>query len=51
VEVLDPSPRLRHKTPVAVVESLFVMFSAGLVLVGLVMVGAAVRAYVQTERR
>lgn len=33
------------------VESLFVLFSGILALAGLAMVGAAVRAYVQTERR
>lgn len=32
------------------VESLFVLFSAGLVAAGLTLVGAAVRAYVATER-
>ncbi len=34
-----------------VVEPLFMAISAVLVLAGLAMVGAAVRAYVQTERR
>jgi len=32
-------------------EHLFLAFSGGLVIAGLTMVGAAVRAYVQTERR
>lgn len=35
----------------SVIEPLFVLFSVLLVLAGLAMVGAAVRAYVQTERR
>ena len=32
-------------------ELLFILFSVGLTLAGLTMVGAAVRAYVQTERK
>lgn len=32
-------------------EHLFLAFSGGLIIAGLAMVGAAVRAYVQTERR
>lgn len=33
------------------IENLFLVFSAGLVFAGLTMVGAAVRAYVHTERK
>ena len=33
------------------IENLFLLFSAGLVLSGLAMVGTAVRAYVETDRQ